>query len=72
MMSSRPTRSPADEEDVRGVHLDVLLLGMLAPALGRHVGHGALEHLQEGLLHALAGTSRVIETFWLILSISSM
>ena len=28
---------------------------MLAATLGRHVGHGALEHLQERLLHALAG-----------------
>ncbi len=48
-------RPAADEEDVRGVHLDVLLLGMLASALGRHVGHGAFEHLEQGLLHALAG-----------------
>ncbi len=36
----------ADEQDVRGVHLDVLLLGMLASALGRHVGHGPLKHFQ--------------------------
>ena len=28
---------------------------MLASALGRHVGHGAFEHLEQGLLHALAG-----------------
>ena len=48
-------RPAADEEDVRGVHLDVLLFGMLASALGRHVGHRSFEHLQEGLLHALAG-----------------
>ena len=44
----------ADEQDVGRVHLDVLLLGMLAAALRRHVGHGAFEHLQQGLLHALA------------------
>ena len=45
----------ADEQDVGRIHLDVLLLGMLATALGRNVGHGAFEHLEEGLLHALAG-----------------
>src|SRR5262249_21967702 len=45
----------ADEEDVAGVDLDVLLLGVLAAALGRDVAHGALEHLEQGLLDALAG-----------------
>ena len=44
----------ADEQDVGRVHLDVLLLGMLAAALGRHVGDGAFEHLEEGLLNAFA------------------
>ena len=39
---------------LRGVHLDVLLLGVLAAALGRHVGDGPFEHLEQGLLHALA------------------
>ena len=48
-------RSTADEQDVRRVHLDVLLLGVLAAALRRHVGHGAFEHLEQGLLHAFAG-----------------
>ena len=47
-------RAAADEQDVRRVHLDVLLLGMLAAPLRRHVGHRAFEHLQQGLLHALA------------------
>ena len=45
----------ADEEDVLGVHLDKLLVGMLAAALGGHIGHSALQDLQQGLLHALAG-----------------
>ena len=45
----------ADEEDVVGVDLDELLVGMLAPALGRHVGHRALEDLEERLLDALPG-----------------
>ena len=44
----------ADEEDIRGVHLDVLLLRMLPPALRRHVGDGAFEHLQQRLLNAFA------------------
>ena len=48
-------RAAADEQDVRRVDLDVLLLGMLAAALRRHVGRRAFEHLQQGLLHAFAG-----------------
>jgi hypothetical protein len=52
---SSPTKAPAaDEQDVRGVDLQELLLGVLAAALGRHVGHRALDDLQQGLLHALA------------------
>ena len=46
----------------------------LRPPCG-DVGDGALEHLQEALLHALPETSRVMLTLWLvlpILSISSM
>ncbi len=35
-------RAAADEQDVAGVHLDVLLLGMLAAALRRHVGDRCL------------------------------
>src|SRR5437588_1502235 len=45
----------ADEEDVGGVDLDELLVGMLAATLGRHRRRGALEDLQQGLLHALTG-----------------
>ncbi len=47
-------RAAADEQDVGRVHLDVLLLGMLAAALGRNVGDGAFEHFQQGLLYAFA------------------
>jgi len=46
--------SPTDEQDVARVHLNVLLLRMLASALWWNVGDRALEHLQERLLHALA------------------
>ena len=45
----------ADEQNVVGVHLDELLMGVLPAALRRHVGHGALQDLQQCLLHALAG-----------------
>ena len=48
-------RPAADEQDVRRVDLDELLVRVLAAALGRHVRHRALEDLQERLLHALAG-----------------
>ena len=47
-------RSAADEQDVGRVHLDVLLLGVLAASLRRHIGHGSLEHLEKRLLHAFA------------------
>ena len=44
----------ADEEDVGRVDLDEVLVRMLAPALGRHVGHRPLEDLEQCLLNALA------------------
>src|SRR5262249_21491188 len=44
----------ADEEDVGRVDLEELLVRMLAPALRRDVGDGALEDLEQRLLHALA------------------
>src|SRR3546814_4715610 len=47
-------RSADDEQDVAGVDLQELLLRMLAPALRRHAGHGALDQLEQRLLHALA------------------
>ena len=43
-----------DEQDVGGVDLDELLVGVLATPLRRHRGGGALEHLEQRLLHALA------------------
>ncbi len=48
-------RAAADEQDVRGVDLQELLLRMLAAALGRHAGGRALDDLEQRLLHALAG-----------------
>ena len=48
-------RAAADEEDVRRVDREELLVRVLAPALWRHRRDGALEDLQERLLHALAG-----------------
>src|SRR5207249_5788901 len=46
--------APADKEDVGGVDLQELLLGVLAAALGRDAGGGALDDLEQRLLHALA------------------
>ncbi len=43
----------ADEQDVGGVDLQEVLLRVLAPALGRHVGDRALDDLEQRLLHAL-------------------
>src|SRR5215468_870244 len=47
-------RAAADEEDVRGVNLEELLLRVLAAALGRNARDRALDDLEERLLHALA------------------
>src|SRR5439155_418444 len=44
----------ADEEDVAGVDLDILLLGMLAAALRGYVADRAFEHFEKCLLHAFA------------------
>jgi hypothetical protein len=54
VFSEADERAAADEQDVRRVDLQELLLRVLAAALGRHVGDRALEDLQQGLLHALA------------------
>ena len=48
-------RTAADEQDVRGVDRQELLVRVLAPALRRHRGDRALEDLQQRLLDALAG-----------------
>ena len=47
-------RAAADEQDVRGVDREELLVRVLAPALRRHRRHGSLEDLQQRLLDALA------------------
>src|SRR5712692_8993146 len=48
-------RSPADEQDVRGVHLHEVLVGMLAAALRRHGRDRPFDQLQQRLLHAFTG-----------------
>src|SRR5690606_17297901 len=47
-------RAAADEQDVRGIDLQELLLRVLASALRRYRGDRALDQLQKRLLHALA------------------
>ena len=47
-------RAATDEQDVRRVDLDELLVRVLAASLGRHACLGALEDLEQRLLHALA------------------
>src|SRR5205823_3268062 len=44
-------RATADEEDVRRVDLDEVLVGVLAATLWRDVGNRALEDLEQRLLH---------------------
>ena len=56
MILSRPgERAAADEEHVRRVDREELLVRVLAAALRRHRGDRALEDLQQRLLDALAG-----------------
>ncbi len=45
----------ADEQDVLCIDLDEILMRMLASTLRRHIGHRALDDLQERLLDALTG-----------------
>ena len=47
--------APDDEEDVTGIDVDVLLVGVFAASLRRDVGDGAFDDLEEGLLDALTG-----------------
>src|SRR6185503_19892948 len=47
--------SAAYKQDIRGIDANVLLLRMLASALPRHVANGALENLEQCLLHAFTG-----------------
>ena len=44
----------ADEQDVAGVHVHIVLVGMLAASLWRHVHNTALQQFQQTLLHTLA------------------
>ena len=44
----------ADEEDIRGIDLDELLLGMLSAALRGNIGNRALDYLEQRLLNAFA------------------
>src|SRR5207249_2318187 len=46
--------APTDEQDIGGVDLEELLLGVLAAALGRDAGGGPLDDLQQRLLDAFA------------------
>src|SRR5437764_933473 len=47
-------RPAADEQDVRRVDLDELLVGVLAAPLGRHRRRRPLQDLQQRLLHPFA------------------
>ena len=68
-------RAAADEQDLRRVHLDVLLLGMLAAALRRDVGDVPSSIFSSACCTPSPLTSRVMLTLFCvlpILSISSM
>ena len=47
--------SAADKQNVGGVDLHKILLGMFSAALGRHAGRSAFDNFQQGLLHAFTG-----------------
>ena len=46
--------STTNEQDLARIDLDAVLIGMFAATLRRHIGHGALEHFQKGLLNAFS------------------
>src|SRR5262249_51098877 len=47
-------RSAADEQDVRGIYLDHILLRVLSSTFRRDARDGALDELEEGLLDPFA------------------
>ena len=57
-------RTTADEQDIRRVDLDEFLMRMLPPTLWRNVCCGALDDLQERLLHTF--TRNVACDRWVI------
>src|SRR5689334_12438734 len=51
----KPDKSAAaDEKNIGGINGEEFLMRMLASALRRHVGDGAFQNLQQGLLYAFA------------------
>src|SRR5229473_4221062 len=46
--------SATDKENIGCVDLNEVLVGVLAPTLGRYVGNGAFNNLEQSLLYALA------------------
>ena len=65
-----------NEENVRGINLNIRMCRVLASALRRYGRHGALNNLQQRLLHAftghVTGDGRFSPPLRAILSISSM
>src|SRR5262245_32236119 len=47
--------SAANEKDLLGIDLDVLLVWMFAASLRRHIADGSFKNFQERLLHTLTG-----------------
>jgi len=47
-------RAAANEQNIGGIHLDELLLGVLAAALRGNIGDGAFQDLKQCLLDALS------------------
>ena len=44
----------ADEEDILGIDMNILLIGMLTSSLRRHVDHRSFKHLEQALLYAFS------------------
>src|SRR4029077_424745 len=44
-----------NEQDVSACHSSKFLWGVFAAALGRHVGYGAFQNLEQRLLHSFTG-----------------
>ena len=43
--------SATNEENITCIHMDILLVRMLATTLGRHIHHGSLKEFQQSLLN---------------------
>ena len=46
--------SATNEKNISGVHMNIILIGMFTPALGRDIHHRTFQQFQQTLLHTFS------------------